>query len=342
MKKVWKFPLLLSAFLIVGGCSNNDQIKEETVEEVFVEEELAEAPSYTYPLSGMEAEEEANHRIISVLINNDPAARPQTGLSQADIVYELLAEGTVTRFVALYQSQFPNKVGPVRSAREYHVDLVHGFDGMLVAHGYSPTAKKLLSEGKVDHINGISYDGSLFKRAPERKAPHNSYITYEDMIQGFVNEKGYVITGEVPALDFYENEDIHIVGNKASEIEVNYLGKNHIQYVYDEASGYYERFNGERKTVEYETNDPVLLSNVLVLETEHRVLDDHGRRAIDLTSGGRAILFQSGIMNEVSWENRNGQLIPVHDGEPVKLKPGQTWINIVPSNPGIKEALSYD
>ncbi|KHF38110.1 DUF3048 domain-containing protein [Halalkalibacter okhensis] len=345
MKNVWKFPLVLFAFLAVGGCSdNNETTIEETdpVEEVSEEEELHEAPSYTYPLSGMEAEEEQNHRIISVLINNDPAARPQSGLSKADIVYEILSEGTITRLVALYQSQFPDKVGPVRSAREYHVDLVQGFDGMLVAHGYSPTAEKLLREGKVDNINGISYDGSLFQRSSDRKAPHNSYIRYEDMLKGFVNEKGYDVTGDVPALDFYENEEIHVVGNKVNEIEVNYLGKNNIQYIYNEASGYYERYNGELQTVEYETNDPILISNLLVLETEHRVLDDQGRRSIDLTSGGRAILFQSGIMNEVTWENRNGQLIPVQDGEPVRLKPGQTWINVVPSDPGLEEALMYE
>ncbi|GAE27557.1 hypothetical protein JCM9140_3709 [Halalkalibacter wakoensis JCM 9140] len=340
---------LMVAFLlaVTAGCSdNNEQVIEtddtELTEEVEEKEEEVSPPSYTYPLSGMETEEESNHRIVSVLINNDPAARPQSGLSQADLVYEILAEGTITRLVALYQSQFPERIGPVRSAREYHVNLVKGFNGMLVAHGYSPAAQKLLQAGQVDNINGMAYDGTLFQRSTERKAPHNSYTTYKDIVDGFVDEKGYDITGEVPTLAFYEHEDIHIVGNEAKKFEVNYLGNNLIQYVYDDSTGFYNRFNNNQQTVEDVTSEPIQLSNILVVETEHTVLDNQGRRAIDLTSGGKAVLFQSGIMNEVEWESRNGQIIPVLDGEPVKLKPGSTWINVVPTSPGLEDALTIE
>ncbi len=80
---------------------------------------------------------------------------------------------------------------------------------------------------------------------------------------------------------------------------------------------------------------------MLIVEAEHRILDDKGRRSIDLTSGGEALLFQSGIANAIRWENRDGQIVPVQNGELVPLKPGQTWINIVPTSPGIEASVTY-
>ncbi|WP_374701220.1 DUF3048 domain-containing protein [Thalassobacillus sp. C254] len=74
-------------------------------------------------------------------MNNHPEARPQSGLQHADVVYEVLSEGAVTRFVAIYQSQQPVRIGPVRSARGYHINLANGFDAFFVTHGWSPEAE---------------------------------------------------------------------------------------------------------------------------------------------------------------------------------------------------------
>ncbi|CAM5214030.1 hypothetical protein UACE39S_04412 [Ureibacillus acetophenoni] len=74
---------------------------------------------------------EANMRPIIATINNHPAARPQSGLGSADVVYEMLAEGDVTRFLALYQSELPEKIGPVRSARDYFIEIALGLDALL-------------------------------------------------------------------------------------------------------------------------------------------------------------------------------------------------------------------
>jgi hypothetical protein len=333
--------------LVVGACNNNQDVESEIKEpiEESVEEEKAEeveeaSSSYTYPLSGMEADRPIERRVIGVAINNHPAARPQSGLIDADIVYEILSEFEVTRLVALFHSQLPERVGPVRSARPYHIDLVNGYNGMFISHGWSPEAKRLLEKGEADFLNGLFHDETLFQRLPERKAPHNSYITSDHILEG-LEEKGYELTGETPTLAFYESEDIFVAGTSGNEVEINYYDLNHVTYRFVEETGFYERFNGDQQTVDYETNEPVQLSNLLVIETKHTVLDDQGRRAIDLTSGGKAILFQGGIANEIQWENQNGQIVPVKDGELVPLKPGQTWINVVPISPGLSETVTY-
>ena len=95
----------------------------------------------------------------------------------------------MTRLLALFQSELPEEIGPIRSARDYFVHIAKGLDAFYVAHGYSPDAKQLLENRVVDNVNGMQYDGTLFKRSKDRKAPHNSYISEENMSSGCGEDK---------------------------------------------------------------------------------------------------------------------------------------------------------
>ena len=92
------------------------------------------------------SEEENTRRPVLATINNHPLARPQSGISDADIVYELVAEGNVTRFLALFQSELPEEIGPIRSARDYFIHIAKGLDAFYVAHGYSPDAQTVAAK----------------------------------------------------------------------------------------------------------------------------------------------------------------------------------------------------
>ena len=179
--------LLGVLLLLAGGCKSSNEPTNQNEER---KQKLKETRTllYTHPLTGESTTEKSIHRPISVMVNNHPQARPQYGLEQADIVYEFLAEGGVTRFLAVYQSEMPEKFGPVRSARPYFVELAKGFDSLYIFHGWSPDAKELIQSGYIDSLNGLSYDGTLFKRH-HSESPHNSYITYENILKG-ANEKG--------------------------------------------------------------------------------------------------------------------------------------------------------
>lgn len=342
VKRKSLFLLFVLTVLLLSACNKGEEnvpIDQEIERE---EDEVAEETSlpYTYPLTGIETEEQLDRRVVGVTINNHPAARPQSGIADADIVYEVLAEGEMTRFVALFHSTLPERVGPVRSARPYLIDLVKGYNGLFVTHGWSPEAEKMLKNGYADYLNGLFHDGTLFKRSSDRKAPHNSYITFDNIFAG-LESKGYELNGPVPSLAFYKEDEEREIGDEGRSIEINYLNRNYVQYEYDETSGYYERYNGDQKTVDYETNEPVYISNVFIIEAEHRIVDDVGRREIDLDSGGNALLFQNGSVQSLEWENRDGIIVPVQNGEVVLLKPGKTWINIVPSSPGIESSVTY-
>ena len=120
-------------------------------------------------IHGVFSEEENMRRPVLATINNHPLARPQSGISEADIVYEFVAEGNVTRLLALFQSELPEEIGPIRSARDYFIHIAKGLDAFYVAHGYSPDARALLQTDFVDNVNGMQYDGTLFKRSTIEK-----------------------------------------------------------------------------------------------------------------------------------------------------------------------------
>src|SRR5699024_9452925 len=104
MKKRIIFMLLVVCMLL-AACSKDEEKTEDSCQSIS-------------QLTGIDVNENTDERIVEVMVNNHPKARPQSGLSKADIVFEVLAEGKITRFLALFQSEKPDMVGPVRSARE--------------------------------------------------------------------------------------------------------------------------------------------------------------------------------------------------------------------------------
>lgn len=295
------------------------------------------------PFTGIAEGGPFTSRQVLAVINNHPDARPQTGLNEADIVFEFIAEYNITRFAALYQSTFPEEIGPIRSARDYFVELAAAYDAFFVAHGYSPEAYAMLESGMVDHINGIDYDGSLFQRSTDRVAPHNSYITYESIKIGMEMTDASPNYSTKAPYAFFKGAGNGKISEQASTLEVRYGQDPNFtsSFTYDETAQRYKRSSGGLPTVDKETLQQVEVANVLVFEADHETIDAEGRQSIDLESGGEALLFQSGGVREMEWISQGGMLIPTADGETIELVPGKTWIHIVPTNPGMGQSVRY-
>lgn len=346
MKKAL-YILGITLLLLTTACANKEEAAKKQDEHEFkqVEPVVKEEPMFdhVFPLTGIKTNEEIDSRPFAVMVNNHPQARPQSGLHMADVVYEVLAEGDVTRFLAVFHSEKPSIIGPVRSARDYYIELSKGFDALYVAHGWSPEAQEILNSGRVDNINGMVYDGTLFWRADHNVAPHNSYISFENIVKG-ANKQGYTMKDEVSSFSFLkENELDNIEGTTAEHVRVSYSSRDVFAAVYDYniEQGKYERYSGGVQTVDRETNTPVLLDNVLIVEMNHRLIDDYGRREIDITTGGKGFLLQKGKAQEIEWKNVDGRIVPFMNGEEVYFVPGKTWINIIPTSPGITGAVSF-
>ncbi|MCM3639182.1 DUF3048 domain-containing protein [Sporosarcina luteola] len=341
--------------LLLSACSKKEKAgaeeivpEPEEMEEVEMEESGEETEEdgslrYQAPFTGVLKEEENWTRPVLATINNHPQARPQSGISQADIIYEFMAEGNVTRLLALFQSELPETVGPIRSARDYFIYLSKGMDAFYVAHGYSPDAQKLLANRYVDNVNGMQYDGTLFKRSTDRKAPHNSYITGENIIAAMEKVGASDEIAKVPPFAFHESIEDAKIGDSTSMIVVRFSSnKDFINtFSYDPETETYNRMVNGILTMDKGNGEQVGLSNIIVMEANHRTIDNVGRQSVDIESGGKAMLFQAGSVKELEWKNVDGFLVPVENGVPAKLVPGKTWIHVIPTYPGIANSVTY-
>src|SRR5699024_6874172 len=123
-------------------------------------------------------------------------------------------------------------------------------------------------------------------------------------------------------------------GENLSEESLKY-GQESVTYRYDQTNQTYSRYIDGEQTVELNDQTQIALSNVLIIETSHQVVDDEGRREVDLASGGNAYLLQKGLIQRLEWQNIDGYLLPVKDGEVVPFVPGKTWVNVIPTSPGL-------
>lgn len=345
MKKIVYFMFIL--LVLLAACSNEEEKSgnhEQKDTNKDNKEEATNQGENMYPLTGLYTDEPVDNRVIGVMVNNHNQARPQSGLSEADIVFEILAEAKITRFLALFQSEIPETVGPVRSAREYYFKLADGYDSIYVYHGAADFINEMIANEGISYLNGSTYDndGKLFKRDSSRKAPHNSYALLNAVYE-VAESKGYSTKAEQEPLLFLNETDVEAIeGDPAQHVEITYSTNpvEIVAYDYDAAAGNYKRFSNNEQTVELNDNTEITAENVFIVETYHEVIDDVGRRLVDMESGGNAYLLQKGKVQQVEWTNDNGKIIPVKNGQPIGFVPGKTWINVVPTNPSMEQAVT--
>ncbi|WP_164985184.1 DUF3048 domain-containing protein [Ammoniphilus sp. CFH 90114] len=353
MKKCLFFVLPLALSLVLSACGNDDTASKTEPEPPQVEqpqqpeqtepaaepEEQKETFKYTTPLTGMGTNDELPKRVIMVMVNNDPKARPQSGLDKADIVYEVLAEGSITRFVGIYHSDKPKVIGPVRSIRSYYIDIGSGFDAIMVHAGGSPAALATLGTKGMASFNEIGRAGPYFWRESFRKAPHNLYTDLDKIWDGS-QKLGFRMEAEVPQLTFKDPEE-EAKGTEAKNVEISYTSQYVVGYEYDSEQKLYKRITSGQAHKDLTTDEQLTAVNVMVLATPHKILDQAGRRDVNVFGPGKGYLFQQGKAQEITWERKGGLIRAYIDGKEVQMYPGNTWVNIIPSVPSLSEAVKF-
>jgi hypothetical protein len=263
------------------------------------------------------------------MVENSPSARPQTGLTEADIVFEILAEGEITRFVAIFQSKIPAVIGPVRSIRPYFVELGKGLDAIIVHAGWSQDAMNKMVKLKVDHLDQVYGDDRYYWRDNSRKKPHNVYTNIEKIREAAVNKKFHE-AWKNPQLKFVSVTDPKLEGQAVNKITIPYIAGYEVGYTYDKETHLFSRFMMGELHKDKESDKVIEANNVIICEASHQILDKAGRRAVDIHGPDKGYLLQEGILKEVTWVEKDG-FIRVSDatGE-LGLLPGKTWIQVVP------------
>ncbi|OAB44638.1 DUF3048 domain-containing protein [Paenibacillus antarcticus] len=335
--------ILFMAF-ILSSCSNAKLEAEPPPEPTpLVEEEkppvdpVTPISQYVAPLTGLPIEAPSNVRPLAVMVNNAPAARPQSGLSKADMVYEVLAEGGITRLVAIFQSHSEAvTIGPIRSIRPYLIELGGLYQGLLVHAGGSPEAYSIIQKQKKEDLDEIGKAGAYFWRDKSRKAPHNLYSDTDKLHEG-ANKLKYEQEVAIPTYPFHTENEI-IAGEHASKVDITFLLKNYVvSYDYDDSKQVYKRSINNMPHVDLTNNMQLEAANVIVMGADHKVLDDVGRLSVDINLGGEALIFQQGKLVKGNWIHSKDDVIRfVKDDKEIPLVPGTTYINIVPNDPNFE------
>ena len=287
-----------------------------------------EIPKFYSPLTGVEVIDEAatKRQVTAVMIENSPDARPQSGLKDAGVVYEAVAEGGITRFLALYQEARPGLIGPVRSVRPYYVEWAAAYDAAVAHIGGSARALTMIRSGDYGVDLDQFFNAGTYWRATDRYAPHNVYTTF-DKLDALTSSKGKT-TSTFTAFP-RKNEMKSTIVN-ASNIDINVsTGYYAVNYIYDATTNSYVRSEGGQKQLDREGGQ-IQPKVVIAMKVQMTLgFEDGYREQITTTGSGEANIFQDGIVTPVTWSKpdvKSQITFTGADGKPVALDRGQTWI----------------
>ncbi len=332
MKKRLIF-LTLAVLMLLSACGKGEPASNDNPEDDIyaVETEEEFDPYYTM------MKDNENVRPIAVMIDNDnDSARPQIGLENAYLVYEIVVEGRATRFMALFKDYNLEKVGPVRSSRHYFLDYALENDAIYSHAGWSPKAAKDISSLKVNNINGVAADGDCFWRDKTYdKTWHNLYTSTVKLSTKAKDVKKYRMETDSKGVIDYNTIDTETEGETATEISIPYANFYKVTYKYDEGTKRYVRYvNG--KEHKSQTDEALSTKNIIMYQIKNFNLPDtenKGRQDLENIGTGTGYYFSNGKAVKINWEKKartEKTVYTFEDGTPLKVNPGNTFIQIVP------------
>ena len=279
----------------------------------------------------------------AVIIENHTDARPQSGLSQADVVYEALAEGGITRYMAVFHTQQPKTLGPVRSVRTYFVDWSLENDAPLAHVGGNADALDEIAPLGMKNMDEFA-NGSYFYRTSDRYAPHNAYTSI-DLLAKLEQARGYAGPPSAkPLAKFKKDAPAKTPPHPTIDINYSYNGYQ-VEYRYDAATNTYLRFLAGQPDIDRGTGQQIRVKNIVaeMMPTSYGFTRIGEQTVIMQTVGqGQAVIFRDGVAVEGTWKkdshSARTQLLD-GAGQPVALNQGNTWFAVIPIDN--QKRLSY-
>jgi hypothetical protein len=352
----------LALFYYFGIYKYNPKPKEENILELKTSYILAKNEPTTFarllldspeqprteesPLNGLlftktEMDELMDKRPVAVMVSNHYQARPQSSLNSADIVYETLVESGITRYMAIFWSQGPKKVGSVRSARQYYLEWLSPYDAVYIHDGCANT-----NDPRTDacgniyayNIKDLSTTGSWRWNDGVRYAPHNEYNSVITAWE-YADDRGWDgFPSEFESWKFKNDLD-QIYRNEEKKYEIAFhnrlvnIGRYDTIWEYDITTNSYKRWVGGNPDIDQETNTQVYAKVVVVQETDLTpAYDDKGRIIIDTIGQGNATILMDGREIDGSWkkDNRLDRTTFYDDsGDEIEFNRGRIWIAVI-------------
>ncbi len=288
-------------------------------------------------------DEDSKSRPIAVMINNNHAAWPHAGLQDAYITYEILAEGGITRLMAIFKDKDTARIGSVRSARPYYLDYALENDAIYVHYGWSDQAKSDISTLDVDNINGLTASSVFWRDKSLNKATEHTVFTSMDKIKDYAKEKGYdrdtdkdlLLNYSVDEIDLSKRED----AIKADTVFMKYSYYTTSSYEYDSVNKVYLRYMSDTPHKDADTQKQYTYKNIIITPIETHTYDSYGRLELENIGSGDGYYITCGYAIPITWSksSRSSQTVYKNmDGEEIKVNDGNTFIQITPPSESIK------
>ena len=304
---------------------------------------------YRHPLTGEVLEQPWNGQLVAVMVNNIRQSMPQHGLSQADIIYEIEEESTITRNMAIFSDVSKvGTIGSIRSTRTYFVSVARSFDAYLVhcgtsvharSGGYDSTGTKLSNWKDVDQQN--SKFASAFFRDSDRYSSgydweHTLFTSGEKLTAAM---KDQALSNPTPVFGFKEGIDLG--GEAATEITIKFKGTKTTTFTYDATTGLYTRSQHNGISVDGGNNQVETVKNVLAIYTKQwSCPQGHGHQYYDTVGSGEGYAATNGKIVKIKWSRATVEdpfVYTLEDGSPLELDVGNSYIAVV----GTKHPISY-
>ncbi|WP_174612826.1 DUF3048 domain-containing protein [Virgibacillus ihumii] len=325
--------IILIIIAFVTGCENQEEKKttaEQSDKELVDKQKKQATDAKEKPVNRVattgfpvkKANKTKNY--FGVIVENSIDARPHTGLVNADIVYEMEVEYNITRYLAIFHSSIPEKIGPVRSARHYFLPIFQSWNVPFIHYGGTIFAYNNLKRKELMHLDGLENGNKYFERDNSRAAPHNAYLI-TDRLPTFKKK---------PRNPHFEYTDkLSEFDEKVSKITINYSDPNsvHTTYQYDKKDKVYRRILENEPHTDRATGKQIKTKNLFLLYAKHRDMTTGGGYIhINFNTKGKLDYYVNGKKFNGNWKNIKGDIVFFDkEGQKIQALPGKTWIQVV-------------
>lgn len=289
------------------------------------------------------SKKDATRHPLAVIVENHIDARPQSGLNKASIIYEAIAEGGITRFLALFSTYQPQKVGPVRSARTYFVDWAHGYDAFIAHVGGNMDALDQIKAEKLPDLDQFLYTMPYWREYSSGLALEHTMYTSTVKLWEQASKNGYSKANNFTEYKFKDDplNDPSIVLPSSQKITVNFSSYYYnVYFVYDKKTNSYKRYMAGKPHLDKITKNQLNPKNLIVMTVRRKPvvtrINENGYDMYNIGTG-TARVFLDGKEIDATWKKNSAsdrEIFYDKSGQEIEFNRGQFWICVIPPESG--------
>lgn len=284
-------------------------------------------------------EEIGRKRPYAFQFSNFKSVSNQWGISQADIVYECIVEGGITRLLGIGENYTGDRLGSTRSSRHYFVSIADEYDAIYIHYGKTKYAVSKIKQLGIDNLDGETGIGTtVFYRDKSMKAPHNAFASIDGILAG-IKKKGYkteYASDYKPHYSFYETDTDLADGSSVQKVTLKFSAYTspYFEYNQDDKLYYRYQFGGPHK--DSNNGNQLIFKNIIVQFVKEWDIDRNDYQTMDIEdASGKGYYITNGKMIPITWKKKEASRWMRYyneAGEELTINPGKTFITLFPND----------